>query len=99
LTPPAVYSAPIVVNIEYYHGGVKRIKADVEIGRMPIMLRSSRCHLAGKTPAELAALGECYLDPGMVMRVPLEKGQLMMEDIAIDYQTLSISEICPFCTK
>jgi hypothetical protein len=23
---PAVYSAPIVVNIEYYHGGVKRVK-------------------------------------------------------------------------
>lgn len=31
---------------------------------MPIMLRSSNCVLAGKTPAEFAKLNECPLDPG-----------------------------------
>ena len=32
--------------------------------RMPIMLRSSHCVLNGKSPAELAKLNECPLDPG-----------------------------------
>lgn len=31
---------------------------------MPIMLRSSNCVLTGKTPAELAKLQECPIDPG-----------------------------------
>jgi DNA-directed RNA polymerase III subunit RPC2 len=31
---------------------------------MPIMLRSCKCVLAGKTDSELAALGECPIDPG-----------------------------------
>lgn len=31
---------------------------------MPIMLRSSNCVLANKTPAELAKLQECPIDPG-----------------------------------
>lgn len=32
--------------------------------RMPIMLRSSNCVLTNKTPAELAKLNECPIDPG-----------------------------------
>lgn len=32
--------------------------------RMPIMLRSSNCVLTGKSPAELASLNECPIDPG-----------------------------------
>ena len=31
---------------------------------MPIMLRSSNCVLTGKSPAELASLNECPIDPG-----------------------------------
>ena len=31
---------------------------------MPLMLRSSNCVLTGKTPAELAKLNECPIDPG-----------------------------------
>ena len=31
---------------------------------MPMMLRSSNCVLSGKTPAELAKLQECPIDPG-----------------------------------
>ncbi|KAI8928334.1 hypothetical protein BC831DRAFT_448884 [Entophlyctis helioformis] len=33
--------------------------ATLEIGRMPIMLKSSRCVLTNKFPDEIAALGEC----------------------------------------
>lgn len=36
----------------------------ISIGRLPIMLRSARCVLRDKTASELAALGECPLDPG-----------------------------------
>ena len=36
----------------------------IVIGRIPIMLRSSRCILSGKSEDEQARLGECPLDPG-----------------------------------
>jgi DNA-directed RNA polymerase III subunit RPC2 len=39
-------------------------KAGVQIGRIPIMLRSDKCILAGKSDAELAELKECMYDPG-----------------------------------
>ncbi|KAK7363984.1 hypothetical protein VNO80_12283 [Phaseolus coccineus] len=62
------YAAPICVDVEYTHGSRddprlhKRL--NVEIGRMPIMLRSCCCVLYGRDQAELAKLGECPLDPG-----------------------------------
>lgn len=34
------------------------------IGRIPIMLRSSKCILSGKTEQDMAALQECPLDLG-----------------------------------
>ncbi|XP_050380845.1 DNA-directed RNA polymerase III subunit 2 isoform X2 [Argentina anserina] len=62
------YSAPIRVDVEYVEGShdqkMTRTKQGVEIGRMPIMLRSCCCILNGKTESELAVLGECPLDPG-----------------------------------
>jgi len=36
----------------------------VSICRMPIMLRSSKCHLTGKNAAELARANECPIDRG-----------------------------------
>jgi len=32
--------------------------------RMPVMLRSSKCQLTGRSTAELAKANECPLDPG-----------------------------------
>ncbi|GLJ24758.1 hypothetical protein SUGI_0473260 [Cryptomeria japonica] len=64
------YAAPINVDIEYTRGQEivqrkgKQGQGALTIGRMPIMLRSSRCVLTGKNEAELAKLGECPLDPG-----------------------------------
>eukprot|EP00808_Paulinella_micropora_P011541 g46876.t1 len=63
------YSAHIVVDIEYVRGasgGKKQLitRKGVVIGRMPIMLRSSRCVLSGKSPEQLAAMHECPYDPG-----------------------------------
>ena len=36
----------------------------MNIGRLPIMLRSNKCVLAGKEEVELARMTECPLDPG-----------------------------------
>lgn len=60
------YAAPMYVDFEYFSKGsatpLKR--TNVIIGRLPIMLKSSRCHLTGKSERELAAQKECTIDPG-----------------------------------
>ncbi|KAI9686121.1 MAG: DNA-directed RNA polymerase III core subunit ret1 [Bogoriella megaspora] len=58
------YAAPIVVDILYKRGQSKIRKKDVCIGRMPIMLRSSRCVLSGRPIKDMGVLGECAIDPG-----------------------------------
>lgn len=58
------YSAPIVVDIRYTKGKEIYRKANVEIGRMPIMLGSNRCILYNLSESQLAKLGECPHDPG-----------------------------------
>jgi DNA-directed RNA polymerase III subunit RPC2 len=70
------YAGSIFVDIEYSRGKTNVRKRNIEIGKvkcfhllieilkMPIMLRSSKCVLNGKSPDEIAKLGECPLDPG-----------------------------------
>lgn len=58
------YSAPIYVDIEYTRGRNIIMHKDVEIGRMPIMLRSNKCILYGSDEKIMAKLNECPLDPG-----------------------------------
>jgi DNA-directed RNA polymerase III subunit RPC2 len=58
------YSAPIYVDVKYTRNRMIVHKAGVQIGRIPIMLRSDKCILAGKSDAELAELKECMYDPG-----------------------------------
>lgn len=58
------YSAPIYVDIKFTQG--KRVVEEqgLVIGKLPIMLRSRKCVLAGKAEPELARLKECPYDPG-----------------------------------
>ncbi|KAF2243217.1 DNA-directed rna polymeras-like protein III subunit [Trematosphaeria pertusa] len=58
------YAAPIVVDIVYTRGNTKIKRTGVKIGRMPIMLKSNKCVLAGKNDREMACMDECPLDPG-----------------------------------
>ena len=58
------YSAFIYVDIEYTRGGKIVRRKNVPIGRLPIMLRSNKCWLAGQDDAALARMNECPLDPG-----------------------------------
>ncbi|AGO12973.1 AaceriADL275Cp [[Ashbya] aceris (nom. inval.)] len=71
MTPPhecrlrdMTYSAPIFVDIEYTRGRSIVLHKDVEIGKMPIMLRSNKCILNGASEEVMAKLNECPLDPG-----------------------------------
>jgi DNA-directed RNA polymerase III subunit RPC2 len=58
------YAAPIFVDFVYKRGGEKVTSTRVPIGRMPIMLRSSKCVLANKDATDMHLLNECPLDPG-----------------------------------
>ncbi|KAG9311079.1 beta and beta-prime subunits of DNA dependent RNA-polymerase [Chiua virens] len=58
------YSAPILVTIQYTRGKNVVRRPNVNIGRLPIMLRSSKCILTGRSEAQLARMTECPLDPG-----------------------------------
>ncbi|KAJ6028202.1 DNA-directed RNA polymerase III subunit RPC2 [Penicillium herquei] len=58
------YAAPILVDFEYVRGRQRVVRRGVAIGRMPVMLRSSKCVLANKTPAQMTLCNECPLDPG-----------------------------------
>lgn len=58
------YSAPLEVDIEYIREGKKIKRVGIPIGRIPIMLRSNKCVLAGRTESQLSAMNECPLDPG-----------------------------------
>ncbi|KAG8215224.1 beta and beta-prime subunits of DNA dependent RNA-polymerase [Butyriboletus roseoflavus] len=58
------YSAPILVTIQYTRGKNVVRRPNVNIGRLPIMLRSNKCILTGRSEAQLARMSECPLDPG-----------------------------------
>ncbi|KAG6837761.1 DNA-directed RNA polymerase III subunit [Arthromyces matolae] len=57
------YAAPIIVTIQYTRGR-SIVQRNVNIGRIPIMLRSSKCVLTNRSEADLARMIECPLDPG-----------------------------------
>ena len=58
------YAAPIYVDIEYVKNKMRTKRSRLCIGRLPIMLRSSKCVLANKTETEMCSMDECPLDPG-----------------------------------
>lgn len=58
------YAAPIYVDFVYPRQSGNVRKTDVMIGRMPMMLRSSKCVLNGRSESEMAWLNECAVDPG-----------------------------------
>ncbi|CAN3356845.1 DNA-directed RNA polymerase III subunit RPC2 [Diutina catenulata] len=58
------YSAPIYVDVEYTRGRKLIMHRDLEIGRMPVMLRSNKCILDGLDESAMARFDECPLDPG-----------------------------------
>ena len=97
------YSAPIYVNVRYTRGRQIVVKKKLMIGRMPIMLRSQKCVLYGKTERELAAMKECPHDPGGYFIVKgVEKVILIQEQLSKNRVILeedSKGEICASITS
>lgn len=96
------YSAPLYVNVRYTRGRQIVVKRKVMIGRMPIMLRSAKCLLRGKTEAELQAMKECPYDPGgyfiikgvekvILIQEQLSKNRVILEDDGKGVVTASIT--------
>ncbi|CAJ0562401.1 unnamed protein product, partial [Mesorhabditis spiculigera] len=87
------YAAPITVDVEYTRGNQRVIKRDLCIGRMPIMLRSSKCILRDLEEEELARVKECPYDPGGYFvvkgseKVVLIQEQLSKNRIMIGYNS------------
>jgi DNA-directed RNA polymerase III subunit RPC2 len=76
------YSGNIFVTIRYHMNGVTERRTNVKIGRMPIMLGSSCCHLENKSEEELAMLKECPIDPkGYFIIKGTEKVLLIQEQM------------------
>jgi len=58
------YAAPIYVDFIYPKQSGNVRKTNIMIGRMPMMLRSSKCVLYDRPESEMAWLNECAVDPG-----------------------------------
>ncbi|MGK3733182.1 MAG: DNA-directed RNA polymerase III subunit RPC2 [Bacillariaceae sp.] len=97
------YSAPIYVNVRYTRGRQIVVKRKVKIGQMPIMLRSQKCILNGKSEQELARMKECPYDPGGYFVVKgVEKVILIQEQLSKNRVILekdSKGEICASITS
>ncbi|KAE9419637.1 hypothetical protein Angca_005083, partial [Angiostrongylus cantonensis] len=77
------YAAPINVDVEYIRGNQRVIRRDLTIGRLPIMLRSSKCILKDLAEEELARVQECPYDPGGYFIIKgSEKVILMQEQLS-----------------
>jgi len=58
------YSAPIYLEMELYKDGSPIAKEKIEIGDIPIMVKSEKCYLSKLSREELIQLGEDPDDPG-----------------------------------
>ena len=58
------YAAPVYVDIVYSKQSGKVSRKDVQLRRMPMMLRSAKCVLNGRSEAGMGLLNECSVDPG-----------------------------------
>lgn len=60
----STYAAPIFVDLKYWRGIREIRRKGLLIGRLPMMLRSSRCILSNTAEKDMGRVRECPLDPG-----------------------------------
>lgn len=78
------YSAPLYLKVATLIG-TQKDEFEVQIAKMPIMLKSSKCVLSGKTYDELVELGEDPGEPGGYFVINgTEKVVVLMEDLALN---------------
>ncbi len=77
------YSAPIYVEVSAHINDVQRESLTTQIGNLPIMLKSSNCHLAKLSREDLIVKGEDPDDPGGYFIINgTEKVLVHIEDLA-----------------
>ncbi len=77
------YSAPIFLEVSAHINDVQRESFTAQIGKMPIMLKSKYCHIAGMSKEELIKHGEDPNDPGGYFIINgTEKVLINVEDLA-----------------
>ncbi len=77
------YSAPLFLQMTLVKKGVEQPSEEVFIGDLPVLLRSSKCMLRGKSKEELVSLGEDYMDQGGYFIINgIEKTLMTLEDLA-----------------
>ncbi|MCA9478012.1 MAG: DNA-directed RNA polymerase subunit B'' [Nanoarchaeota archaeon] len=77
------YSAPIHMEVSAHINGVQREDFKLQIGNLPIMLKSKYCHLSTMSREELIKAGEDPDDPGGYFIVNgTEKVLVKIEDLA-----------------
>ena len=77
------YSAPIFLEVSAHINDVQRESFTAQIGKMPIMLKSKYCHLAGLGTEDLIKHGEDPHDPGGYFIINgTEKVLITVEDLA-----------------
>lgn len=87
------YSAPVYVDVRYTKGRTICNVKKVQIGRIPIMLRSCICVLHGCSEKKLVNMKECPHDPGgyFIVRgsekVVLSQEQLSKNRIIVELDT------------
>ncbi|KAK4990740.1 DNA-directed RNA polymerase III complex subunit Rpc2 [Elasticomyces elasticus] len=91
------YAAPIFVDVNYVKGNALSRRTDIQIGRFPLMLRSSRCVLSGRPERDMGMLNECSIDPGgyfivrgqekvILVQEQLSKNRVIVESFKGVYQ-------------
>jgi len=77
------YAAPIYIEVSAHINGVQREDFKLQIGNLPIMLKSKYCHLNGLNEEELIKAGEDPYDPGGYFIINgTEKVLVKIEDLA-----------------
>jgi DNA-directed RNA polymerase beta subunit len=77
------YEAPIMLEMRMIKDDVEGEKRVVDVGNMPIMLRSKYCYLTGKTREEIVKMDEDPDDPGGYFIINgTERVVVIVEDLA-----------------
>lgn len=77
------YSAPVYMEVSAHINGIQKEDFKLQIGNLPVMLKSKYCHLSSMSKEELIKSGEDPHDPGGYFIINgTEKVLVKIEDLA-----------------